>query len=75
MDYEHIPFRCKRCHEYGYLFKQCPLIAGEEAAGKVEAEKRRTEETEGEKEGFQEVQKKRRYGKEPVSKPQNPKPA
>lgn len=33
------------------------------------------EETEGEKEGFQEVQRKRRYGKEPVSKPRNHKPA
>lgn len=36
MDYEHIPFRCKRCHEYGHLFKKCPLIAGEEATRKVE---------------------------------------
>jgi len=25
IDYEHIPFRCRRCHEYGNLFRQCPL--------------------------------------------------
>jgi len=25
MDYEHISFRCRRCHEYGHLFRQWPL--------------------------------------------------
>ena len=25
VDYEHIPFRCCRCHEYGHLFRDCPL--------------------------------------------------
>ena len=25
LDYEHIPFRCRRCHEYGHLYKSCPL--------------------------------------------------
>jgi len=25
LDYEHIPFRCRRCHEYGHLVRQCPL--------------------------------------------------
>lgn len=24
LDYEHIPFRCRRCHEYGHLYKTCP---------------------------------------------------
>jgi len=25
VDYEHIPFRCRKCHEHGHLFKDCPL--------------------------------------------------
>jgi hypothetical protein len=25
IDYEHIPFRCRRCHEHGHLFRECPL--------------------------------------------------
>ena len=24
LDYEHLPFRCHRCHEYGHLAKECP---------------------------------------------------
>lgn len=47
MDYEHIPFRCIRCHEYGHLFKKCPLNVGEETTRKAEAERRRIEETLG----------------------------
>ena len=26
MDYEHIPFRCRRCHEHDHLFRDCPPI-------------------------------------------------
>jgi hypothetical protein len=25
LDYEHIPFRCRKCHEHGHLFHECPL--------------------------------------------------
>jgi hypothetical protein len=25
IDYEHIMFRCQKCHEHGHLFKDCPL--------------------------------------------------
>jgi hypothetical protein len=25
IDYEQIPFRCRRCHEHGHLFRECPL--------------------------------------------------
>ena len=24
LDYEHIPFRCRRCHEHGHLYRDCP---------------------------------------------------
>eukprot|EP00253_Pinus_taeda_P017858 PITA_17858 len=30
LDYEHIPFRCRICHEYGHLFKEFPLTMEEE---------------------------------------------
>jgi len=26
LDYEHIPFYCRRCHEHGHLYRDCPLI-------------------------------------------------
>lgn len=25
VDYEHIPFKCRKCHEHGHLFRNCPL--------------------------------------------------
>lgn len=25
VDYEHIPFRCRKFHEHGHLFRDCPL--------------------------------------------------
>lgn len=25
VDYDHIPFRCRRCHEHGHLLRDCPL--------------------------------------------------
>lgn len=25
VDYEHIPFRCRKCHEHGHLYRDCPL--------------------------------------------------
>lgn len=30
VDYEHIPFRCRKCHEHGHLLKDCPLNKIEE---------------------------------------------
>lgn len=26
LDYEGVPFRCRRCHKVGHLFKECPLV-------------------------------------------------
>jgi hypothetical protein len=31
IDYEQIPFRCRRCHEHGNLIKECPLNKKQEA--------------------------------------------
>lgn len=28
LDYEGVPFRCRRCHKVGHLFKDCPLNGG-----------------------------------------------
>lgn len=25
VDYEHVPFRCRKCHEHRHLFRDCPL--------------------------------------------------
>jgi len=52
MDYEHIPFRCRRCHEYRHIFKQFPLSSEEETTRRVEAVRGRMEETERGNEGF-----------------------
>jgi len=30
VDYEHIPFRCHKCHEHGHLSRDCPLNRREE---------------------------------------------
>lgn len=24
LDYDHLPFKCRLCHEYGHLFQGCP---------------------------------------------------
>ena len=25
LDYEHVPFRCRKCHKNGNLYRACPL--------------------------------------------------
>lgn len=27
LDYEHVPFHCRRCHALGHIFRDCPLNA------------------------------------------------
>jgi hypothetical protein len=31
IDYEQIPFRCRRCHEHGHLIREFPLNKQQEA--------------------------------------------
>jgi hypothetical protein len=31
INYKNIPFRCKRCHEYKHLIRECPLDKKQEA--------------------------------------------
>ena len=35
LDYEQVPFRCRRCHEYGHLFRECPLNHPKSLVNKV----------------------------------------
>ena len=62
LDYEHIPFRCKRCHEYGHMFKECPLNIEEEERRNKQQRKKQED-----KEWFQEVKIKRRQTRENTS--------
>lgn len=33
LDYEGVPFRCRRCHKVGHLYKECPLNKKSSAIG------------------------------------------
>lgn len=35
VDYDHVPFRCRKCHEHGNLYRDCPL-------NKLESNKKKT---------------------------------
>ena len=34
LDHEHISFQCRRCHEYGNLFRECPMNGPKTTLGK-----------------------------------------
>ena len=36
VDYEQLPFKCKKCHEYGHFVKNYPKSTQEEAAKKFQ---------------------------------------
>lgn len=57
LDYEHIPFRCCKCHEHDHLFKDCPHNV-ETTQGKAEDAIDR--------EGFTKVPSKCKLGKKPT---------
>jgi hypothetical protein len=52
LDYEHIPFRCRKCHEHGHLFRECPLNNPPKPA---------QEDSEKNKEGFTQVTGRRKH--------------
>jgi len=66
IDYEHIPFRCRKCHEYGHLYRQCPSNKEAEFIRKKEEQQRETEKTEEADRGFQQVIRKKKTGKEGI---------
>jgi hypothetical protein len=65
IDYEHIPFRCRKCHEHGHLFRECPLNAVQKEAA-TDASK--------DKDGFTQIAGRRRQGtrKQPYQPGKNP---
>ena len=59
MDYEHIPFRCRKCHEHGHLFRDYPTN-NLESNGKTFVD--------NDHEGFTKVGGKGKGGKRPQKK-------
>eukprot|EP00253_Pinus_taeda_P008691 PITA_08691 len=68
VDYEHIPFRCRKCHEYGHLVRQCPLNKEDEQRRSQEEQQKTTGKMEEMEKGFQQVTRKKRQNQE-KSKP------
>lgn len=60
IDYEHVPFRCRRCHALGHLFRDCPLMQKPSLASGLEA---------SEVDGFIKVTNHRKSHKKQASKP------
>eukprot|EP00253_Pinus_taeda_P024996 PITA_24996 len=59
LDYEHVPFHCRKCHALGHLFRDCPLNAhtqASEPAGRANHE------------GFTKVTSRKRSHKKPSSR-------
>eukprot|EP00253_Pinus_taeda_P002372 PITA_02372 len=55
IDYEHIPFRCRKFHEYGHLYRQCPLNKEEESKRSQEEHQRNVGKMEETDRGFQQA--------------------
>jgi len=36
IEYEHVPFRCRKCHDLGHLYRDCPLNSKPMAQGDQE---------------------------------------
>lgn len=64
IDYEHIPFPCRKCHEHGHLFRDCPLNLQPKAPATEESKNA---------EGFTRVSSRRKHAKKPPVAPVDPK--
>jgi len=62
LDYEHIPFRCRKCHVHGHLFRDCPLNQQSKAS---------PNETLIDSEGFTKIPNRRRHTKKSQAVPEN----
>ena len=59
LDYEHIPFRCRKCHVHGHLYRDCPH-------NKIITENKQTIPVD--EEGFQKTSRRWKHGrKKPIS--------
>lgn len=63
IDYEHFPFRCRKCHELGHLFRDCPLNSKPSAPNDQENTL---------SDGFTKVTNQRRGNKKPVAPTKTP---
>jgi len=58
--YEHIPFRCRKCHEHGHLFRDCPLNAQSKAS---------SNDSNKDSDGFTKIPTRRRHAKKNQAAP------
>jgi len=63
IDYEHVPFRCRKCHALGYLFRDFPLNMKPPTS---------TSSKNPDSDGFTKVNNCKKNHKKPTSNPKNP---
>lgn len=63
LDYEHIPFRCRKCHKHGHLFRDCPLNVQPKSS---------PNETTTDPEGFTKILNRRRHARKHQANPPPP---
>lgn len=65
IDYEHVPFRCRKCHAHSHLFRDCPLNAAPKPTEHSEK---------SDSEGFTKVTNRKKHTKKPPHGPKTPCP-
>ena len=65
LDYEHVPFHCRRCHAHGHLFRDYPLTAQTRSQDNGDKE---------EADGFTKVPSRRRNNKKSTQSGKKPSP-
>jgi len=66
IDYEYVPFRCRKFHAHGHLFRNCPLNA---------SPKTNDNSKKSDSEGFTKVTNQKKHAKKPPHVPKNPLPS